>query len=247
MRAKVRLAEVLSALAVATDLGMGQPSGHAMQTTVLSVRLARALGLSDPAIADVFYVSLLRYIGCTADAPEIARLAGDEIALAAAVAPHVMGDAAALVAHTAVPAPEQAMAAAMAVHCEAAGMLGSRLGLGPSVTTALRHGFERWDGNGHPGGLRREEVPMPIRVAVLARDVVLFERRGGAAARAMVLQRRGRAYDPQLVDAYLGLGESSTTTCGCLGRSISRSSRARGWWTTTPWTACWRCSPISPM
>ena len=68
VRAMVRLAEVLSALAVATDLGMGQPSGHAMQTTVLSVRLARALGLSDPAIADVFYVSLLRYIGCTADA-----------------------------------------------------------------------------------------------------------------------------------------------------------------------------------
>lgn len=37
----VRLAELLAALSLATDLGMGQPSGHAVQTCVLSVQLAR--------------------------------------------------------------------------------------------------------------------------------------------------------------------------------------------------------------
>ena len=42
----VRLAEVLAALAAATDLGMGQPAGHAVETALLSVRLARHFGLS---------------------------------------------------------------------------------------------------------------------------------------------------------------------------------------------------------
>jgi HD-GYP domain-containing protein (c-di-GMP phosphodiesterase class II)/DNA-binding CsgD family transcriptional regulator len=213
----IRLTEVLAALALATDLGMGQPSGHAMQTTVLAVRLARALGLSETEISDVCNVALLRYIGCTADAPEIARLAGDEIALAAAVAPHVMGDAAARIAHTAVAAPEQAMATAMAVHCEAAGMLGSRLGLNPSVTTALQHGFERWDGRGHPTGQSRDEVPPAIRIAALARDAVVWQRLAGdAAARTMVMERSGLAYDPEVVDAYLSLGDSGTDSAGQL-------------------------------
>ena len=129
----VRLAELLAALSLATDLGMGQPSGHAVQTCVLSVRLARDLGLPDDQVSDVFYVALLRYLGCTADASEVARLSGDEIGLAVAVGPYVMGDIADRVTHTDVEDPEQTMATAMAIHCEAAGMLGARLGLGEAL------------------------------------------------------------------------------------------------------------------
>ena len=205
-RGPVRLAELLTALAAATDLGMGQPAGHAVQTALLSVRLARTFGLSSGAVADVLYTALLRYVGCTADAPEVAFAAGDEIVLAAAVGPYVMGDVQDRVVHTAVADPERAMAASMAVHCEAAGLLGSRLGLGRAVTESLRHGFERWDGGGHPAGLAEDQIPLPVRIVVLARDVVLWQRLGGPiAARAMAVQRRGHAYDPDIVDAYLNL------------------------------------------
>lgn len=72
----VRLAELLAALSLATDLGMGLPSGHAVQTCLLSVRLARDLGLPDDQVSDVFYVAPLRYLGCTADASEVARRFG---------------------------------------------------------------------------------------------------------------------------------------------------------------------------
>jgi hypothetical protein len=92
VQAEVRLAELLAALSLATDLGMGQPSGHAVKTCALSVRLANDLQLPDDQVSEVFYVALLRYLGCTADASEVALLSGDEIDLAAAVGPYVMGD-----------------------------------------------------------------------------------------------------------------------------------------------------------
>jgi HD-GYP domain-containing protein (c-di-GMP phosphodiesterase class II) len=208
MKAQVRLAELLAALSLATDLGMGQPSGHAVQTCALSVRLAHDLHLPDQRVSEVFYVALLRYLGCTADATEVARLSGDEIGLAAAVGPYVMGDVADRILHTDVPDPEHSMATAMSIHCEAASMLGSRLGLRDQVTVALRHGFERWDGKGHPTGLAAEDIPLATRISVLARDVLLWRRLGGAAAaRDIVVRRRGKAYDPLVVDAYLRSSE----------------------------------------
>ena len=129
--------------------------------------MIRGLGLRDGEVSDVLYVALLRYVGCTADAPEVAGVAGDEISLAAAVGPYVMGSVAARASHTPVADPETAMATAMAtataVHCEAAGMLGSRLGMKPAVLTALRHGFERWDGRGHPSGSFLDKLILSVR------------------------------------------------------------------------------------
>lgn len=53
-------------------------------------------------------------------------------------------------------------------------------------------------------------MPIAVRIGVLARDVELWERLAGAsAAREMVVRRRGRAYDPRVVDAYLTLGDSA--------------------------------------
>ena len=45
----VRLAELIAALSLATDLGTGQPMEHALRATVLAVHLGDALGLSDAA------------------------------------------------------------------------------------------------------------------------------------------------------------------------------------------------------
>jgi response regulator RpfG family c-di-GMP phosphodiesterase len=119
-----------------------------------------------------------------------------------------MGDVADRISHTNVPDPEHSMATAMAIHCEAASMLGRRLGLRDQVTTALRHGLERWDGKGHPAGLASEEIPLATRISVLARDVLVWRGLGGAAAaRDIVVRRRGKTYDPEVVDAYLRSSE----------------------------------------
>jgi hypothetical protein len=88
MTARFRLAELVSALSLATDLGMGQPLEQALRTCLISLGVGRHLGLSDEELSEVYYVALLRYLGCTADAHESALLTGgDEISFRASVAP----------------------------------------------------------------------------------------------------------------------------------------------------------------
>jgi hypothetical protein len=50
------------------------------------MRLGDALGFDDAALHDVYYESLLRYIGCNADTAWAASMVGDEIAVCTAMA-----------------------------------------------------------------------------------------------------------------------------------------------------------------
>lgn len=59
----VRLAELMAALSIATDLGMGQPMEHALSTCIVAVRLGEAAGLSGSGLHDVYYEALLRTVG----------------------------------------------------------------------------------------------------------------------------------------------------------------------------------------
>ncbi len=77
----IRLTELMSALSLATDLGMGQPMEYALCVCVLSIRLGEALGLSDSELRNVYYLALLRHIGCNAETYRMAALFGDELVL----------------------------------------------------------------------------------------------------------------------------------------------------------------------
>ena len=79
----LRLAELMAALSIATDLGMGQPMEYAMTTCIVAVRLGEAAGLSEAELRDTYYEALLRYIGCNADTYWAASIVGDELALRA--------------------------------------------------------------------------------------------------------------------------------------------------------------------
>src|SRR5947208_4079321 len=77
----VHMAELMAALSIATDLGMGQPLEFALCACVLAVRLGDALRLPEADLRDVYYFALLRYVGCNAETHAMASLIGDEIAL----------------------------------------------------------------------------------------------------------------------------------------------------------------------
>ena len=222
-----RLAELTIALSLATDLGTGQPMEHGLRTCWLSLAASEALGLDVASRSCVYYVALLRFLGCTSDASETAVLAGgDDVAFNATMAPMLAARAGEgmrfFVRHLAEDLPAhrrpgrvvRALAdpgmerRSLSSHCEVAARLGSRLGMGDAVCEALSHAYERWDGKGYPAGLAGEAVPLAIRVVSVARDAELWARQAGWPQAADVLaRRRGHAHDPVIVDAFLADGE----------------------------------------
>jgi HD-GYP domain-containing protein (c-di-GMP phosphodiesterase class II)/DNA-binding CsgD family transcriptional regulator len=225
---KTRLAELIAALSLATDLGMGQPMEQALRTCLLAMWAGQQLGLDGATLADVYYLALLRFVGCTADAHEEAlSVGGDEIAYRAGLAPILMGTTSEylrfMLRHFAEDRPPlsrmRLLASALAggtgeakrtiaIHCEVARMLTARIGLGDAVAQGIAHIFERWDGKGLPGELAGEKIPIAVRIVTAARDVEVLQRLGGwPFAVECLSQRRARAYDPAVADVFLAHGE----------------------------------------
>jgi HD-GYP domain-containing protein (c-di-GMP phosphodiesterase class II) len=76
------------------------------------------------------------------------------------------------------------------------------LGLEEGTAEAIRALDEHWDGGGQPRGLRAEEIPLLGRILCLAQTVEIFHAAGGVpAVRRVIRRRRGRWFDPALVDA----------------------------------------------
>ena len=223
MAGNLRLAEVLVALSLATDLGMGQPLEQALRTCLIGLSLGERMGLRDE-LNEVYYVALLRFLGCTADAHEWAEIAGgDEIALREAIAP-VLGGTPGEFASKVMPrvgAGKGPVLRARLVagmmregrrrardgvraHCELAENLAQRLDLPAGVRSGLGAAFERWDGKGFPAGLSGEAIPLSARIVFVARDVEVLHRQGGPErVRRAVRARRGVAYDPAVAEALL--------------------------------------------
>lgn len=227
---RLRFAELMACLAAACELAMGQSADHALHSAALGLRLADAAGLGVAEQRDVFYQSLLRFVGCNADTELMASIAGDVMALRQAVAPLDSADgramAGALLARvrereTDAGTLAQALAMLRALmqagrlnaevfpgHCEVAQQLGRRLGFGDRFVTGLGQLYARWDGRGVPA-VAGEGVMPAVRVVTLAQDMATHHRLAGwAGVERTLRQRRGAQYDPRLVDLALAQGES---------------------------------------
>ena len=91
--ARPRLAELIASLSLAIDLEVGQPLEHVMRAALVAVRLGEAQGLGEAELADVYYLALLAYVGCTAEAHVIAEATGNDISNNAMVLPvHLQHD-----------------------------------------------------------------------------------------------------------------------------------------------------------
>lgn len=218
----VRLAELVASLSLATDLGMGQPMEHALRTCLLALRCGEALGLGAAQLTEVYWLALLRRIGCTSDAHQLGRIFGDDLAAHARVFTHDL-DRPAVVARDmlrnagAGGTPRErvgAIATALAAgpgmprvlfhgSCEVAQALATQLGFADEIRRALGQTFERWDGRGAPQGLRGEEIAVAARIVQVAEDAEVYHRLGGVDdAVALVRKRSSRRYDPAIAERF---------------------------------------------
>ena len=77
----IRLAEIVAALSLATDLGMGHPMERSLHACVMAIRLGQAMHFDEALLSQIYYVTLLRFAGCAADARHRAAYFDHEIAL----------------------------------------------------------------------------------------------------------------------------------------------------------------------
>jgi HD-GYP domain-containing protein (c-di-GMP phosphodiesterase class II) len=217
----LRRAELLAAISLAIDLGLGQPMEHMLRSSLVATRIAERMGLDAQQRATVYYANLVGWIGCHADSHELSGLFGDDIAFRADTYDVDMAGVPFLrlmLDHVGrgMPAWERGVRSAAFVltarnqvaklinsHCSSAGVLSDRIGLDPQVSEALSYIFERWDGRGMPNGARGEDIPLEIRIVRLA-DVVEVHLRTGGIERAVdvVRSRRGTQFSPEVADVF---------------------------------------------
>jgi HD-GYP domain-containing protein (c-di-GMP phosphodiesterase class II) len=214
---RVRTAELIAALSLATDFGIGVPLEHGLHSTLFAMRLAESLGVDSEIASQTYYACLLFYIGCTANADLAAEIFGEDDALTTYSTPVRFGSRPEMVAgmlravappgHSllvrgsqlvrGLPRLAREFSGVVTAICEVAQMLTARVGLPESVSTLFAFIGERWDGKGDPGGLSGEEIPLPVRIVHVARDAA-FQRMlyGSESAAEVVRQRAGGAFDP---------------------------------------------------
>jgi len=222
---RVALSEVLGALSYALDLTEGEPPGHAVRTTAIGMRLAEQIGLGDEERSSLFYALLLKDAGCSANAARLSSLfAADDHQTKHAMKRTDWSRTGSLALYTwrsvAVGAGPLAKARAMrritqedevtreliGTRCERGAEIARMLDLPEDTAQAIRGLDEHWDGSGQPLGLRGDEIPLFSRILCLAQTVEVFVRTVGLrGALGMALKRRGRWFDPALVDALLAV------------------------------------------
>jgi DNA-binding CsgD family transcriptional regulator len=214
----VRVAELMAVVASAGDFAKGYAEEQALRTCRIGMWLAARAGLSTEDRQAVFYLSLLRFVGCTATASEMAAALGDEIAVSAAFAAvdprnlrSVVTTASGLVGGSGARRAlgvARFMRAAPAVirdhevtSCEVARLFAERIGLPPLVQTGLGQVFERYDGHGHPGVAAEDHIHVCVRVEQVANAIELG---------VNLATRTGSVLDPSLVRLALASGPFPT-------------------------------------
>jgi HD-GYP domain-containing protein (c-di-GMP phosphodiesterase class II) len=214
---RVRTAELVAALCLATDLAMGFPFEHGLHATRIAARLGERLAIDLATASESYYACLLSYCGCTADAEIAAETYGGD--LMTTLGPALFGSQRELLAGVVRSLPDPDSAAPvraiqivrrlpraakgsrphMVALCEVGEMLAERLGLPSSTQGLFATLTERWDGKGPLRRAEREEIPLAMRIANVAQDAALQQLVGGVErAAAVIRERAGAAFDPRI-------------------------------------------------
>jgi len=216
------LLELFAALSRALDLAEGQPKGHAIRTWRIGLRLAEEIGLDPEQKAALSCALVLKDLGTSAVAGRLVALFGaDEQAIRREWTATDWSRLSQVFRHAARHAAPAGAAADRALRifgisargrAEARQVVAARarqachvareIGLSEAAVAAIASAEERWDGRGDPHGLEGEAIPLLARIVAAAQSLEIWRGvYGHEAAYDLLWSRRGRWFDPVLVDA----------------------------------------------
>lgn len=192
--------------------------------------IAKGLGLDGDAASDLFYASLVKDAGCSSNAARMFHLFGgpDEHAAKRGVwlrdwrslqgkirfglewiepggSPRARLNRLVQLARAGRPAWRELFA----IRCERGAAIARAMGFSEATAQAVMAMDEHWDGGGQPAGLRGSDIPLAARIIGLAQVVEIFrDVAGPARAMEVAHERKGRWFDPALVDCLTRVATS---------------------------------------
>ncbi len=190
-------AQIVDGLVVATDVNFPLGRGHARRVADLAVAIAREMRLSETAVESVQFAALLHDVGMIGKDDLLER-----------------------------PVVTTEDAEGLREHVRVGAEIARELPRKEIATLILRH-HERYDGTGYPDGLKGESIPLGARVIALA-EMVDSMATGAfpysspapvATIVASVTAGKGRAFDPEVADAFLRTVERGSVDLAGIGTS----------------------------
>jgi HD-GYP domain-containing protein (c-di-GMP phosphodiesterase class II) len=218
----LRLNELIAALSHALDITEGQPEGHCIRCCWIGMHVGRELGLSDDDMWDLYYMLLLKDLGCSSNAARICELyLTDDLNFKRDF--KTVGDSLPSVLHFVLkhtglkaglaerfrsvmtilrdgPAIAQSL---IATRCQRGADIARLLRFSEAVANGIYSLDEHYNGQGKPDKLAGDAIPVFSRIALLAQVVDVFVIADGRTAALKEVRRRaGSWFDPALVAAF---------------------------------------------
>ncbi len=228
----LRTADLLGAFSLASDLAMGLHMEHGARSCYIGMHIAREMGLSPEQCTHLYYAELLKDAGCTTWTSQLASFwLVDELAAKRDLqffrnARNPLDVVSWLMKFVAAGAPVMSRAShildflvngrefmreGFESTCLVAARVAQRLGMPQAVQDALLQVFEQWDGHGMPQGTRSDAIPIVSRIVLVTSFLEVFHRvEGRDAAKQVALARRGKAFDPSVIDTFLSLAQKES-------------------------------------
>jgi diguanylate cyclase (GGDEF)-like protein/putative nucleotidyltransferase with HDIG domain len=182
----------IETLAMAIDAKDQITHGHIRRVQTYAVALAKEVGVSDTALIQAIEAAALLH--------DMGKLAVPEYILNK-------------------PGPlTPAEFEKMKLHSSVGADILSSIDFPYPVVPIVRHHHENWDGTGYPDGLRGTDIPIGARILsvvdcfdALTSDRPYRPRLSDKEALRVLLDRRGRMYDPLIVDVFTSVHTRITT------------------------------------
>ncbi|MET0355539.1 MAG: HD-GYP domain-containing protein, partial [Cellvibrio sp.] len=209
----------------ALDLTEGQPPGHCIRCCCIGMNIGQQLGLTAEQLWDLYYVLLLKDLGCSSNASRICELyLTDDLSFKRdfkwvdGSLPQVLrfvlrhtGTTAGIITRFRTLSDIFANGDAIAqeliqTRCTRGADIARRLRFSESVAEGIHALDEHWDGHGRPERLTGDKIPLYARIALLSQVIDVVNCSDGAeGALAEVLSRSNTWFDPELVDAFVSV------------------------------------------
>jgi HD-GYP domain-containing protein (c-di-GMP phosphodiesterase class II) len=221
----LKLSELMGALSHALDITEGQPEGHCVRCCWIGMHIGHQLALPADQLWELYYTLLLKDLGCSSNASRICELyLTDDLSFKRdfkwvdGSLPQVLrfvlrhtGPASGLMdrlkALGGILSNGDDIANELTLtRCTRGADIARQLRFSEGVADGIHSLDEHWNGQGRPAALAGNAIPLYARIALLAQVVdVVNCSDGQTAATTEVQARRGKWFDPEVVDAFLAV------------------------------------------